>query len=79
MLVRQPLNDNFAGAILLPFGVAVAGDNTGAGSEPGEPVIADSGRTVWFYIIAPQGSGTSLLRVSTELITNYDTVLAVYL
>jgi hypothetical protein len=72
-----PPNDNFAGAQLIPQGVAtVIAQTECATKEPGEPNhYGNNGQhSVWYRWTAPSG-GTLVL--STEG-SNFDTILAVY-
>jgi uncharacterized delta-60 repeat protein/uncharacterized repeat protein (TIGR01451 family) len=77
--LAQPANDNFADAQPLSGGWGtVAGDNTGATAESGEPshggAVASS--SIWFKWTAPKDGEISLDTINSDL---YETVLGVYL
>jgi hypothetical protein len=72
-----PANDNFANARVIGGNAGtVAGSNTGASKEPGEPNHAGNagGSSVWYSWTAP-GSGSWQLDTAGS---SFDTLLAVY-
>jgi hypothetical protein len=76
VIVRPP-NDNFANSILISGGTAsVAGSNSGASKEPGEPKHAGDagGASVWWRWTAPK-LGTVTISTAGS---SFDTLLGVY-
>lgn len=71
-----PPNDNFANATTILLGQTLAGTNTGATKEPGEPNHAGNagGKSVWWNF---QALGTGPFVVKTAG-SNFDTLLGVY-
>lgn len=76
-VVSAPTNDMFAAATETSgLQAAIAGSNTGASKEPGEPAHAGNagGRSVWWKWVAPANGTATLDSISSS----FDTLLAVY-